>query len=319
MSPWGGVRSAVCVNVIALLLAGAPLDVASGETRGGDSSTRHAAFLGPKGDKQGWMPSRAKPRSVVWAVGDGANRTGECDNVGVCASGAVAAMIAAHRVHRFLYLGDVYNHGTAQEFESNYRPLFGRFDPIAAPTPGNHEWPNFDTGYRPYWGSARGTPPPHWYAFSASGWQLLSLNSNLPTDPVQLAWLRKKVTASPRYGDCRIAFMHEPRFSAGVVHGDEPKLEAMWQALVGHAKVLLGGDDHNSQRLYRVDGITQLVAGAGGNGVYLNRPHPLLAFGDDDHYAALRMKLRPGRAVLSFVAADGSLLDRSAVGCRQRE
>jgi hypothetical protein len=64
-------------------------------------------------------------------------------------------MVSSHRVDRLLYLGDVYESGTAAEFESNYRPLYGRFDSIAAPTIGNHEWPNVATGYVPYWTAAR--------------------------------------------------------------------------------------------------------------------------------------------------------------------
>jgi hypothetical protein len=93
---------------------------------------------------------------------------------------AVAAMIASYRVDRFLYLGDVYPVGTARDFEVNYRQLFGRFDPVGAPTIGNHEWPNLATGYVPYWTGARGSPPPLWYGFAVSGWQLISLNSNAP-------------------------------------------------------------------------------------------------------------------------------------------
>jgi hypothetical protein len=46
--------------------------------------------------------------------------------------------------------------------------------------------------------------------------------------------------------------------------------------------------------------------------------HGPLAFYEDTHHGAVRLKLRPGRAVVSFVASDGSLLDRSAVSCRQR-
>lgn len=273
-------------------------------------STSQAAFLGPQGGGHGWMPSRVKPRSAIWAVGDGAD--------GQRAGLSVAATIAEHRVDRFLYLGDVYEDGTAQEWESNYRPLYARFDPIAAPTAGNHEWPTYSTGYEPYWASVRGTPPPFWYAFAASGWQLISLNSNLPSGEgsAQLAWLRKKLRVSPRYGNCRLAFSHFPRFTAGS-SDNHPALEEVRRALVGHARIMLAGHDHSMERLSPVDGITQLIAGAGGHGLSPVRPDPRLVFGDGTDYGALRLKLRPGRAVLSFVAADGSLLDRSAVGCRQ--
>lgn len=257
------------------------------------------------------MPSRSKPRSVVWAVGDAAD--------GGSAGRAVAAMIASHRLDRLIYLGDVYENGTAQEFASNYRPLYGRYDRITAPTIGNHEWPNVATGYVPYWTAARGMPPPFWYAFGVSGWQLISLNANAPsvTSPQQLNWLRNQVERTPRYGTCRIAITHQPFMSAGL-HGDLSALQPYFDVLAGHASIWLSGHDHDMQRLRPDSGITQLVDGAGGNELYpVNRNDPRLAFFDDTHHGALRLKLKPGRAVISFIATDGSVLNRSAVSCSQ--
>jgi hypothetical protein len=255
------------------------------------------------------MPSRAKPRSVVWAVGDAAD--------GGATGRAVAAMIASHRVDRLLYLGDVYETGTAAEFASNYRPLYGRFDAITAPTIGNHEWPNLATGYVPYWTAARGSPPPLRYAFVVSSWQLISLNSNLPTDAAQEAWLRADIRRTPRYGTCRIAFMHHPRYSAGL-HGDLQGLEGIFEELRGHASIALAGHDHDMQRLGPIDGITPFVDGAGGRELYpVNRDDPRLAFFDDTSHGALRIELRPGRADVSFVDQTGRTLDRSTVTCRQ--
>jgi hypothetical protein len=202
----------------------------------------------------------------------------------------------------------------------NYRPLYGRYDQSAGPTIGNHEWANVATGYVPYWTAARGKPPPFWYASAASGWQLISLNSNAPisTSPDQLGWVRSKIERSPRYGTCRIAFMHHPTYSAGL-HGGLAALQPVLAELEGNASILLSGHDHDMQRLRPISGITQLVSGSGGRELYpVNRNDPRLAFYDDTHHGAVRLKLRPGRAVVSFVASDGSLLDRSAVSCRQR-
>jgi acid phosphatase type 7 len=283
----------------------------SGSKPGGEvaSAGERSPYLGPRGAGRGWIPSRATRRSVVWAVGDGAD--------GGTAGRAVADMVASHRVDRLLYLGDVYVTGTAAEFASNYRPLYGRFDAITAPTIGNHEWPNVATGYVPYWTSARGTPPPLWYAFAVTGWQLISLNSNTPTSPAQGSWLRKEIHSTPRYGTCRIAFNHHPIFSAGL-HGDLRALQPIFDELRGHASIVLAGHDHDMQRMHPIDGITPFVDGAGGQALYpVNRADPRLAFFDDTHHGALRIKLRPGRAVLTFVAQDGTTLDRSSVACRQ--
>jgi acid phosphatase type 7 len=301
--------------VAALLIAGVAVAVIvtagdSDDEGGGGARPSHRApdYLGPRTDR-GWMPSRQRSRSVVWAIGDGAD--------GGADGRAVATMVAADRVDRLLYLGDVYETGTAEEFAMNYAPLFGRFDSVTAPTIGNHEWPNIASGYVPYWTAVRGTPPPLWYAFAVSGWQLISLNSNVPDSPDQLRWLDAIIERTPRYGDCRIVFAHHPFFSAGL-HGDLDALQPAFDELRGHATIALAGHDHDMQRLLPVDGITQYVDGSGGNELYpVNRDDPRLAFADDSHHGALRIALRPERASLLFFAEDGTALDRSTVNCRQ--
>jgi hypothetical protein len=304
---------ATALVIAATIVVGGGSDeknTATDSTPGGQAAgaETRSPYLGPRG-RQGWMPSRARRRSTVWAVGDAAD--------GSPTSEAVAGMVASHRVDRLLYLGDVYDTGTAAEFASNYRPIYGRFDAVTAPTIGNHEWPNVATGYVPYWTSARGTPPPLRYAFAVSGWQLISLNSNLPSDPEQEAWLGRQIRDTPRYGDCRIAFMHHPRYSAGP-HGDLQGLQGIFDELRGHASIALAGHNHDMERLKPVDGITPFVDGSGGAELYpVNRADSRLAFFDDTHHGALRIQLSRGRAVLSFVDQEGRTLDRSAVSCQQ--
>ena len=306
-----GARVAVLVIAAGLVAIATVLHDESGsEPDGGVAGAQsHSPYLGPRRSANAWMASRPKPVSVVWAIGDGAD--------GGLDSRAVASMVGSRRVDRLLYLGDVYENGSAQDFQTNYDTAYRRFDPVTAPTVGNHEWPSIATGYVPYWTAARGTPPPLRYAFAASGWQLISLNSNDPTSQDQLDWLRTEIRDTPRFGTCRIAFMHHPIFSAGL-HGDLTALQGIFGELEGHAAIVLAGHDHDMQRLHPVDGIAPYVDGAGGNELYpVNRTDPRLAFADDTHHGALRLDLRPGRAVLTFVAEDGSRLDRSSVACKQ--
>jgi hypothetical protein len=306
-----GVRIAVLAAAVGLAVIAAVAQDGDDAGTKGDVSDGHAApYLGPRGDA-GWIRSRPNPHSVVWAIGDGAD--------GGPDGRAVAAMVGSQRVDRLLYLGDVYETGTAREFRANYEPLYGRFNAITAPTIGNHEWPNAATGYVPYWSATRGTPPPFWYAIAASGWQLISLNSNSPvsTSLAQLDWLHGEIRKTPRYGTCRIAFMHHPIYSAGL-HGDLASLQRIFGELRGHASIVLSGHDHDMQRLHPVDGITPLVDGAGGQELYpVNREDERLAFANDTEHGALRIELTPSRAALTFVAEDGTTLDRSAVSCTQ--
>ena len=86
----------------------------------------------------GQAPPPAPSRhAVIWAVGDGAD--------GGSTGRAVAARISAGRVDRLLYLGDVYEDGTASEFRGNYADTYGGLAARTAPTPGNHDWPNHAT------------------------------------------------------------------------------------------------------------------------------------------------------------------------------
>ncbi|MEA2221132.1 MAG: hypothetical protein QOJ35_3758 [Solirubrobacteraceae bacterium] len=247
-------------------------------------------------------------RATIWAVGDGDAGS---------ASRAVVQRIAASGVDRLLYLGDVYERGTAGDFRSNYAPSFGRLAAVTAPTPGNHDWPRHESGYDPYWRRALGrTRMPAWYAFDAAGWRILSLDSETDHDPgsAQERWLRSQLRAP---GTCRIAFWHRPRYNAGSHHGDGPDTAPLWDALRGHAAIVLAGHEHSMQRLRPIDGITSFVSGAGGHSHYaLHRDDPRLAFGDDRAFGALRLRLRRGAASYAYVAQDGRVLDSGTLRCR---
>jgi hypothetical protein len=261
-----------------------------------------------------YVPSGPRDRALVWAVGDGAD--------GSSAAQSVVSRMRRKRFDRVLYLGDVYGptipgtlrgDGNAADFRKRYDPIYGDFAARTAPTPGNHEWPQRGEGYEPYWTKVFGKPPPAYYDFRMAGWQLLSLNSQAPhgAGSDQLRWLRTRLRGT---GTCRLAFWHRPRFDAGR-HGDATDMAPLWNALSGRAALVVNGHDHNMQRFKPIDGIAQYVSGAGGHGRYGLHRDPRLAFGDDGDYGALRIELRPGRARLAFVSADGRIVDRSVVRC----
>ncbi|MCA1657254.1 MAG: metallophosphoesterase, partial [Actinobacteria bacterium] len=247
-------------------------------------------------------------RAEIWAVGDGDASP---------ASRAIVDRIAAGRPDRLLYLGDVYERGSAGDFRDRYAPTWGRLAPIAAPTPGNHDWPRHSSGYDPYWQRAlRRRRTAHWYAFRAGGWTMLSIDSEADHDPgsPQMRWLHAQVL---KPGTCRLAFWHRPRFSAGTHHGDAPDMAPVWDALRGHAAIVLSGHEHDMQRLRPIDGIASFVSGAGGHSSYaLHRDDPRLAFGDDRRVGALRLRLRRGSAAFAFVSPGAGVLDSGTLRCR---
>jgi acid phosphatase type 7 len=245
--------------------------------------------------------------ATVWAVGDGAD--------GSRIARRLARRIDRDRPDAFLYLGDVYPSGTAEDYARNYHTVYGRLAPITWPTPGNHEWWAREQGYYPYW-RRHDRPSRPWYRFSLGGWELISLNSETRHGPGsrQLRWLDRVLDSAD--GTCRLAFWHRPRFSADGVHGDAPDVAPLWRALRGHARLVLNGHGHALIRYRRRAGLTQYVAGAGGSNRYALRPDQRTAFARSDKTGALRIELSPGRATLEFRAVDGAVLDRSRATCR---
>lgn len=252
----------------------------------------------------------ADQRAVVWALGDGADGSPQAQRL--------AERIGRGRVDRFLYLGDVYENGTGDEFEDNFAPVYERLGRVTSPTPGNHDWPRHEEGYGPYWSRVQGRAPPSYYALSLGGWTLLSLNSEEPHGPgsAQLRWLDHRLRRGR--GTCRLAFWHRPRYSAGTTHGDQPDVEPLWNTLRGRATLVLNGHEHASQRFRTIEGLTEIVAGAGSGAepLYPLRADGRLAFGNDRDLAALRLELQPGRARFAFGSVDGRTLDSDELRCK---
>jgi len=251
--------------------------------------------------------ARPSASAVVWAVGDGAD--------GGQPAADLARRIADSPADRFLYLGDVYESGTAGEFQANFDRVYGPLVARTVPTPGNHDWPNRRDGYFPYWRRALGRPVPSYQAVRLGGWDVLSLNSEEPHGPRsrQVRWIRSRVRAP---GTCRLAFWHRPRYSAGL-HGDQPDIEPLWKVLRGHATLVLNGHDHDLQRLRPIGGLTEFVVGAGGHGLYRVAPRDSRrAFADDTRYGALRLTLHPGLAEYAIVDTEGRTLDAGRIPCR---
>jgi hypothetical protein len=252
-------------------------------------------------------PSASAKTATVWAVGDGAD--------GGQATLQVGQLVTAGKPDKFLYLGDVYETGTAAEFANNYAPAFGGLGRLTAPTPGNHEWPLRAQGYFPYWQGVFGRPLPSYYKFSLAGWEIFSLNSedDHGKRSKQVRWLKSKVR---KKGTCRLAFWHRPRYSGGG-NGDQQDVAPLWNSLKRHASIVLSGHDHLMERLKPKDGITEFVSGAGGNTLHPGWKHPQVVFSNNKTFGALRLKLSPGVARFAFVAVDGRTLDSGKVRCRR--
>ncbi|HKG35800.1 MAG TPA: metallophosphoesterase [Solirubrobacterales bacterium] len=264
-----------------------------------------ALFLAVHGGDDEPVASGERSHAVVWAVGDAD---------GSAEARSVADLIESDQPDRVIYLGDIYGSGTPAQVDAGfalvYRDLLDRVEP----TPGNHEWPRHEAVYDPFWAEVKGRPQPLMYSFRVGGWEVISLNSegfSGPDDP-ELAWLESRLDAG---GECRIAYWHRPRYSAGP-HGDETGFQPFWDTLEGRARLILNGHDHGYQRFEPVQGLTEIVAGAGGHELYpVDEEREGLVASDDEEYGALRLELSSGRADYEYVTVDGDVIDSGTITC----
>ena len=272
-------------------------------------------------DSQKWTPSRVEAKMTsAWAVGD----LGKGDS-----AGPVSELIASKRFAYLLYLGDVYETGTAQEFYDNYDRHLGRFALRTVPTIGNHEFDNRATGFDPYWTSKRGSAPPRNFVFGASGWQIIVLNSELDMDPgsQQYRWLEGLLERTEARGNCRIAFEHHPRYSIAP-RSDNADVEPLYELLAGNARALISGHDHGMQRFEPERGIRQFISAAAGRGAYdyTTTSEADIAWADFETQGALRFTLKrlskPGgpnnfsRMTWRFLSTEQATLDRGSLLCK---
>lgn len=265
----------------------------------------------------GTTPAPTKPFRWV-AVGDGADGSGRGDEV--------AAQIATWQPNMVAYLGDVYERGSAYEFDNWYSTPegFGRFRDITNPVIGNHEYKTSGgAGYFDYWG--RNTP--HYYSYDVAGWHVVAFDSNgaynqLQPGTKQFEWLKADLGANR--ARCTIAYMHHPRWSISG-HKGKAGLAAVW-ALLADRRVTLAvsGHTHAYERWLPLGragapderGVTQLISGAGGHEAVPPLYSDSRAVSAVAESGALRLDLGSDSADFAYVTSTGEVRDSGTIGCK---
>lgn len=179
-----------------------------------------------------------------------------------------------------LTLGDnVYNDGTAQQYEDCYQPAWGRHLVRTRASLGNHDIRTADGGPTYHFFEVRaGTAGRGWYAFDLGpDWRVLVLNSNCPgtvrcdRDSEQFTWFGEQLDGA---GDRHvIVATHHPRWSSGVYAPGETRVAELWQlAAERGADLWLTAHEHGYERFSPKDGsgahdpagVHQITAGTGG-------------------------------------------------------
>jgi hypothetical protein len=152
------------------------------------------------------------------------------------------------------------------------------------------------------------------YVRELPGVQLLFLDANRP-DQAQADWLAARLSEpGPRF---RVVVFHQPAWSCSI-HDSTPQVDRRWVPLFERHKValVLNGHDHNYQRFVSDAGVSYVVTGGGGNGLYR-----LDACQDDEprrvamamryHFTAVEVRARS--LTLTAVDGGGAVLDRAVI------
>ena len=173
---------------------------------------------------------------------------------------------------------NAYPNGTAAEFTNCYEPTWGRHKARTRPSPGNHDYNSSGaTPYYNYFGANAGPAGRGYYSYDLGDWHIISLNSNVPAGAgsAQEQWLRDDLRTNP--ASCTLAYWHHPLFNSGEVHGNDPRTQALFQALYEFgADVVITGHEHIYERFAPQNpsaqadptGIRAFVVGTGGTGLY---------------------------------------------------
>jgi len=169
-----------------------------------------------------------------------------------------------------LTLGDnQYDDGALADYNTYYKPHWGRHDFHVYPSPGNHEFHIANAqGYRDYFGARA---PSLTYSYNLGAWHLVSLAGAGISVSTQNAWLQSDLASHA--GQCILAYWHEPRFSSGTTHGSNSSMGPLWTTLYNaHAAIVLNGHEHMYERfapqspsgVADANGIREFVVGTGG-------------------------------------------------------
>jgi hypothetical protein len=227
---------------------------------------RESAYAGAPKNAPAPLPEFASTPSGVLAVavGDLAHKYTDDD--------AVGALMEQLKFSAFITLGDnAYPDGALATYNDYWAPVFGKFDRLALPTPGNHDYMTAGAGgYKEYFSAHAPLYPDsaEYYAYTLGSWRWYSLNSEIAADTTspQYKWLRADLQAHPTR--CIAAYWHEPLYNAGQ-WGQALRMRPIWKLLAAnHATLVLTGHDHDYQRWLPIDGMTQMVIGTGGAGYH---------------------------------------------------
>lgn len=188
--------------------------------------------------------------------------------------GGSAELSLGLRMHRYevrnpadmlVVLGDNDYTQSPSRFRTNWQRAFGwarRAGLKVGGVLGNHD---YEVANGRYELRTLGMPSPY-YTRTLGDVQLFFLDSNAVNDR-QTAWLDQQLSSSS--ATWKVALFHHPPYTCGG-HSGAADVQRRWVPLFEKYKVqlVLSGHDHNYQRFAAKNGVTYVVDGGGGAGLY---------------------------------------------------
>jgi len=293
-------RQALLAGVVLLLTAVAGCDGSGpGPAPAGSSAPTPATVA---------SPPTGPVRSGLMAIGDFGGGPAQ-----PAVARAMERWAAAHRVDAIVTTGDnVYERGEPERFAAQldrpYREL-RRTRPLWA-TLGNHDVAG---GHGAEQLRHLGLPDLP-YEKALPGLQLLFLDANR-VDQAQAAWLDARLGGpGPRL---RVVLFHHPAWSCSR-HDSHQQVNRLWVPILERHRValVLNGHDHNYQRFVSGGGVTYVVTGGGGRGLYpldaCTTGAPRRVAGQVRHHFTA-VEVRAGSLSVTAVADDDTVLDQAVI------
>ena len=304
------------------------------------SSNTAVAKVTGSGDVFGWAPGTA----TITATSEGVTGTTTVNvlsttaavlvgagDIAVCnvpEDEATAALLDNIQGTVFTAGDNVYPDGTADQFTNCYDPSWGRHKARTKPVPGNHDYTTAGApAYYAYFGAAAGDPSKGYYSFDLGAWHVIVINNyvDVGAGSTQEQWLKADLAASS--AQCTAAIWHEPKYSSGILHGDNNSWNAMWTDLYqAGADVIINGHEHTYERFAPQTpngtadpafGIREFVVGTGGAGLEaLGTIQPNSEVVQNSAHGVLRLVLRPTGYEWKFFAEQGqTFADAGSAPC----
>lgn len=137
-------------------------------------------------------------------------------------------------------------------------------------------------------------------------------NPDSPTRDLQLKWLDRELGKSK--AKVKIVFGHHPLYSVGRYGNNDILIRDVEPLLVKHKVALwVDGHDHNYQRSNPIKGVTYVVSGGGGAGLYpILYQAPWSAYAKSIHSFAT-IDVYADRLIISGIDSAGIVIDRGTV------